>query len=398
MSTGEAKRSLRGEPPSAPNSFYRPELDALRFSAFLMVFIFHLAPDRPNRYVSVHSEILRDTLACFAVSMGFGVCLFFILSAFLITTILLRERRVTSTVDLYAFYRRRILRIWPLYFLVLGLAFITCGFWRGFPGYGVIAAYLLMSGNLLSQLHLPGDIQPLKIFHLWSISVEEQFYLVFPVVARLVSIKFFNLISGLLTALAGVTLIHLASRNATKEEIWQNSFVQFMMFAAGIGIAVFFANRQLPRFSGIVRLQILAFGLVSCFSAQYFCRIGGDGIYVSVWHAVLGYLLVMFGCSALLLAVLGFPGRLAKPVIYLGKISYGLYVFHIWSISLAAFLVATCFHISMAEGVASTWTVIGKDLLAFAITIVFASISYRFIEKPFLRWKNKFEIVITRPA
>jgi peptidoglycan/LPS O-acetylase OafA/YrhL len=398
MLIGTSNRKFANEARSSTNSFYRPELDVLRFSAFFLVFWFHLLPDRPSRYSLVHSTVLKDIFSCIAASMGFGVCLFFILSAFLITTLLLRERRATSTVNLPAFYRRRILRIWPLYFIALALAFVVCGFDTGFPGYGVIAAYLLMSGNLLSQLHLSANIQPLKIYHLWSISVEEQFYLIFPIIARAISIKLLSMLSGALAMLAILMLIHLTHENSSKEEIWQNSLVQFLMFAAGIGLAIFFTERQLPQFTTVLRAQITLLGIVFCFSAQYFCRIGGEKVHLDALHAVIGYMLAMFGCSAFLLAALGFSGRLPQPLIYLGKISYGLYVFHVWCISMAAFLISSYFHISMAEGTASLWMVTVKDLLAFALTVAAASISYRFIEKPFLRLKDKFEIVKTRPA
>ena len=398
IATERPKISSERETSTSTTSFYRPELDVLRFVAFVMVFLFHLLPDKASRYPSVHSSIFRDIYASIACSMGFGVCLFFILSAFLITTLLLREREVTSSVNLLAFYRRRILRIWPLYSFALILAFLACSLSRGFPGYGVIAAYLLMAGNLLPHFHLSGDIRPLKIFHLWSISVEEQFYLVFPIIARSVKAKFLPILCCLLAMLALFSLLYLANSNATKEEIWQNSFVQFLMFAAGIGIAVLCNGRRLPQLLIPVRMLILLLGILACFSAQYFFRIGGEGLYVSASHALFGYLLAMLGCSTLLLAVLGFPKRLPMPLIYLGKISYGLYVFHVWCIGLAAFLVGSFFHISMAEGTGGILMVLSKDLLAFALTVTFAAISYHVVEKPFLRFKKKYEVVSTRSA
>jgi peptidoglycan/LPS O-acetylase OafA/YrhL len=376
-------------------SFYRPELDALRFAAFLMVFLFHIFPASPAQYRFVSSPFLKDVFASMSCAMAFGVCLFFILSAFLITTLLLRERKLTSTINLAAFYRRRVLRIWPLYFFALAAAFTVTSIVLSPPDYRLVAAYLLMSGNLLSRFHISGDVRPLKIFHLWSISIEEQFYCVFPMVARALDIRLLPVLSGFIGISALIALVYLSASHASKEEIWQNSFVQFLMFAAGIMIATHFARRPYPKFSNVTRLLLIVSGLASCFAAQYFCRLGGEGMGVTVAHALIGYLLVMLGCSAFLLSALGCSIAMPKALLYLGKISYGLYVFHIWCLSLSAFLVASILHTSIAEGRASNTVVLGKDVLAMALTIACAAISYSLLEKPFIAMKKRFEIVST---
>ena len=103
--------------------FYRPELDVLRFFAFLGVFIFHAAPrtmdfyDRAG-YPHWLSSLLIPTFGAGA----YGVDLFFALSAYLITSLLLRERAATGALDLRGFYLRRILRIWPLYLAFVAFA------------------------------------------------------------------------------------------------------------------------------------------------------------------------------------------------------------------------------------------------------------------------------------
>src|ERR1039458_6841980 len=95
---------------SKSSAAYRPELDALRFFAFLCVFCFH-------RMDYVGTDPIRDRWGFRIGTIGaFGVPVFFLLSAFLITDLLLRERERTGRVHIQAFYIRRILRIWPLYF------------------------------------------------------------------------------------------------------------------------------------------------------------------------------------------------------------------------------------------------------------------------------------------
>jgi len=93
--------------------FYRPELDVLRFGAFFLVLVSHTLPSPDGPGFKLH--ILR----AIRYTGSLGVPIFFLLSAYLITELLLREREFTGTVHIRAFYLRRILRIWPIYFLVL---------------------------------------------------------------------------------------------------------------------------------------------------------------------------------------------------------------------------------------------------------------------------------------
>src|SRR5579859_3569851 len=99
-----------GDQTNSSRRYYRPELDALRFFAFLAVFAFH-------RMDYVPTDPVKDVWAYRIGSVGaFGVPVFFLLSAFLITELLVRERVSTGRVHIRSFYARRILRIWPLYF------------------------------------------------------------------------------------------------------------------------------------------------------------------------------------------------------------------------------------------------------------------------------------------
>lgn len=114
---------------------------------------------------------------------GFGVCLFFLLSAYLITELLQRERARTGTIHVRSFYIRRILRIWPLYFffLLLGSALgLIVHSWR--ISAARIFAFVFLAGNWYVAAVGFGKN---PIFPLWSISLEEQFYLVWPWVAKI---------------------------------------------------------------------------------------------------------------------------------------------------------------------------------------------------------------------
>ena len=370
----------------------------LRFIAFLSVFCFHLLPDTVERLSFIHSAHLRTAVATFSVSTGFGLCLFFTLSAYLIATLILRERARSGTVDLGAFYKRRVLRIWPLYFTVLTAAFAACTLRLGFPGFKILAAYVFLLANCLEALHISAVVQPLMISHLWSISVEEQFYLLFPLAAKKLKVSFLYVLPGLLWAVAVVTMVYQTRSGAPKVSLWYNSFVEFSMFAAGIAIALFFQGRSLPSLSRFQRGLVLLLGCLLFFAAQYLCHVRGSGLFISKTQAVAGYTMVMLGCSAVLISFLGYEGPLPKSLIFLGKISYGLYVFHVWCIELSATIFAHLFHISMAEGTAGGRMAAGKDALALMLTVLAATLSYRFIEAPFLKLKHRFEVIKTRPV
>ncbi len=110
----------RGLSKEKESSYYRPELDALRFFAFLCVFSFHRMDYVPTDPVRNHWLYLIGNVG------PFGVPVFFLLSAFLITELLLREREKPGRIHIRAFYVRRMLRIWPLYFVAFfGLALLN---------------------------------------------------------------------------------------------------------------------------------------------------------------------------------------------------------------------------------------------------------------------------------
>ncbi len=109
--------------PSNQRRFYFPELDGLRFYAFLGVFVCHTLPVGAAFYRGLHLP-LPGFWSALVDAGASGVDLFFVLSAFLITSLLIREREATGGISLRLFYIRRVLRIWPLYLLVLMLGIV----------------------------------------------------------------------------------------------------------------------------------------------------------------------------------------------------------------------------------------------------------------------------------
>src|SRR5271168_969519 len=223
----------RESTPLGGETFYRPGLDILRALAFLLVFVAHgLAGyiDKPTQTGAI------------ARAGEFGVCIFFFLSSYLITELLLREKRDTNTVLIRAFYARRILRIWPLYFAMIA---VGCFYGLFSPTHTVSlawgAALLLLFTNWYTAGH---GYPPGFLFPLWSISLEEQFYLVWPCIVKYLSPGSLLGISTVLMTAAYLTLARLLHQGQILDPgIWVNSLVQFQFFALGTMTAIVLRGR-----------------------------------------------------------------------------------------------------------------------------------------------------------
>jgi peptidoglycan/LPS O-acetylase OafA/YrhL len=121
---GTAPKAARRDSP-----LYRPELDVLRFFAFFCVFLTHGVSVNLNHGILEHHPSVGRVVTFLDAAGSYGLPLFFFLSAFLITTLLLLEKQKTGEVHLRRFYLRRILRIWPLYFTFLLFSFALGMFW-----------------------------------------------------------------------------------------------------------------------------------------------------------------------------------------------------------------------------------------------------------------------------
>lgn len=362
-------------------SFYRPELDVLRFLAFLLVFIEHTFS------YSIEFLLRHNVAAWIAVPLtriiaggAFGVDLFFALSAYLITELLLREKHQTGALDIRAFYIRRILRIWPLYYFFLFLAFAISFFDPG-GNFSVrhLATLLLLSGNW--GFVLWGDKAGSIVFHLWSIAVEEQFYLLWPpIVARLTRPRIM-IAAGILILVANIERYWLLTRHATPHQLWWDTFAHLDSIAIGI-LASALLKGGTPALSVTRRSMLIIIGLACFFAVGSFRGIipGPPPITLPMLG---GSVVVVLGCLALLLGFIGLKVR-DGWLTYLGKISYGLYVWHTLCVFLV-FKVAWLNHAFLAQGA------------SLALTIAAAAMSYSFLEKPFLRLKQRFTHVESRP-
>lgn len=376
--TVPAKHSTGSVSAEAP-PFYRPELDVLRFFAFLFVFFHHNLPrTAETARLNSHSGHL---LTSFANGMGSGLCLFFVLSAYLITELLVREKTAKGKLDVRSFYIRRILRIWPLYFLGLAIGVVYVLFRPESSSLWRFGAYALLMGNWYCVVHT-ASTTPVDI--LWSISVEEQFYLIWPWVSAANAKWVLKWTAAALMVISMATLLILGALGATTDTVWFNSLVQFGMFGAGATVSLVLKGGA-PKLPMWARGSMFLSAVVLWWVSSYLTHIKDPFVSPSGINYLIGYTCTAIGSVLLLLAFLGIPSRwLPGPLIYLGKISFGLYVFH---------AIARMLTYVIAPGRSPLHL-----LLGFPITVAFAMISYTYFEKPFLKLKRHFEVVKTRPV
>jgi peptidoglycan/LPS O-acetylase OafA/YrhL len=362
--------------------FYQPELDGLRFYAFLGVFVFHSLPSQPAFYHGLHLP-LPSLWGAVVKSGASGVDLFFALSAFLITSLLLRERHETGGISLRLFYIRRILRIWPLYFLVVALGVVLAHTMANQPlPWYYVAGYLLFVGNWVHAVFgAPKSI----CSPLWTVSIEEQFYLIWPLLMKMLERRGMIIAAIVTLLLATLSRVGFVLAGASGGYLYYGSTSRCDSLALGILLALF-ADR-LPKLKWGMRFLLLAGGLLGWIVSSAWL-IEQPGKVSMRW--VVGRLLVSVASGAILYACLHSRSKLVRGgwVVRLGKISYGLYMLHLVGI----LIMLRLFHPIWG------WKVLAIKALGLVMTVVLGFVSYRWVESPFLRLKDRFATVLSRPA
>jgi peptidoglycan/LPS O-acetylase OafA/YrhL len=354
-------------PPADPE--HMPQLDGLRAVAVVAVAVSHWTP----------------AFLAGIVPWGTGVQLFFVLSGFLITGILLRTRPADVGLPLGGvlriFYARRFLRIFPLFYGVIALALIldVGPIRETWPWH---AAYL---SNWYYGFHGHGDAIADPFLHLWSLSVEEQFYLLWPLVALVAGRR--SLFTILVVTIAGSMVSRIAVAHLAPNVVSLRYLTPNCMDALAVGGLV--AHVRHYRGDAAVRraagwLAGLGFGGL-VFSVLPLARMttSADG------HRVGHTFLVIFYGAIVAWAAVGLPGLAGRflawsPVRYLGRISYGLYVYHYFApyvVAKAAPALGGDVLLQSKPALLATYT---------GFTLIVAAISWHAYELPLNRLKRHF--------
>lgn len=372
-------------------NIYFNGLNGLRFFAAIAVVITHI---ELIKYQAGYSEIWKNNKLVFELG-SLGVIFFFVLSGFLITYLLLQEKKVTQTIAVKKFYLRRILRIWPLYYLIVLLGFLVL------PHIHFIDnPYLnkFMDANftpnfILYLLFLPNLAFAMfkavpHIGQTWSIGVEEQFYVLWPLIVKHSRniLRALMLVIGILVTLKVIVLILCKQMpdNAALKVIKPFLAMTKMesMAIGGIGAYYLFTGHEKIKWFYNNVLMLVSFVLIVLL-VFFTPPVIQDAIYLV--YSVL-FLVIILNVSSNPDCILKLENKLFRM---LGNISYGLYMYHLVVI---AFVFAGLKSLGMEinDSVSSQLTVYALTIL---LTILIAWLSYSYFEKWFLDLKHKFTII-----
>jgi peptidoglycan/LPS O-acetylase OafA/YrhL len=362
-----------------------PELDGLRGIAIGLVIVQHYFSGPMSLGSSTVLRVLsRATSLCWS-----GVDLFFVLSGFLIGGILLDARHSPNYFKV--FYVRRICRIFPIYFAVCGIAFFlqrtlletdASRFGWLFVSKAPWYSYLLFMQNVWMAVKNEWGIGLLAIT--WSLAVEEQFYLTLPALIRFVRSSALPYVLGagiILAPMIRTLLLLLHPENRMGLYV----LLPCRMDSLLLGVLAAWAMRKPEVCEFLVRRRKLLWVALGILGAGVLCFIPQPGIF---WipMVTLGYdLLALFYLNVLILILVDSSSWLAKMMRWrwlrgLGAISYGTYLLHV---------IVYTFCMEYLRGERSTlrqWGDLTVTLIALGLTIALAQLSWRFFEKPIVRW------------
>ena len=376
-----------------------PELDSIRGLAVLGVLFVH------GFYYVAGASVFHSPLAkavIYASMPGrMGVNLFFVLSGFLITGILIDSRNESNYYQ--RFYIRRALRILPAYYLVLGVLLLVRA--SSFPFVAFSAVYL---SNLAPLFGVS-----LAYSVLWSLAVEEHFYLFWPTFVRRLSLKALAVCAAAVVLLS--PLVRLANFYVVGQDKMQHFYMNFYTWNSLDGLAcgalvaillrtVNLERRQLWRVAATslaIGVAMLAFGLPFGIATRDGAL--GSALQVTPWNFGFAGLLLVF----LLVGTSEHKRLVDRPVLrFFGEISYGLYLWHMlvfdaYDSAVSRFLpqFAGGSGYDAVRDVTTTHSSFGllciRFVIAGTLSVLVAYVSRRYFENPFLRLKDR---VSTRTA
>jgi peptidoglycan/LPS O-acetylase OafA/YrhL len=375
---------------------YFPNLNSIRFIAALAVMIHHI---ELTKYWFGQPNIYRTSFVG-GVFGQLGIILFFVLSGFLITYLLLLEQRETNRISIKNFYIRRILRIWPLYYLIITLSlFIIPNIHvMDVPGYSEeihnnffakVFMFLMFVPNLVYAIykHVPYAEQA------WSVGVEEQFYLIWPALLSLVvrKNKTLNMLLGVIGVYTLIKITAIILHNNHPGDATIESFYQFWMnfcidcMAIG-GIAAYLLFYKKDKILNLLYDKYLQ---ISLYITIAYITVRGIAVpYFNYEFYAIMFAVLILNLSSNKKTVLTLE---YKPISYLGKISYGLYMYHNIMLVLALNLVLG-FSPDILHSLSGN---IIYYCIAICLTILASALSYEFFEKRFIKAKIRYSEIIS---
>ena len=359
-------------------------LDGLRCLAVSWVLLFHF---------SQYGLLTFGGLVGFAAARGWmGVDLFFVISGFLITSILLREHANTGRISLKKFYIRRALRIWPAYYLmILGTllaALLIITVYPASKSSELVLRTIKWPAMYLTDMYTAyANTERCTLLHSWSLAIEEQFYLIWPLIlcwnvkqAKRVAIVSIIAIAAWRTWLT----YHLPEGVIAMRRTYYapDTRMDQLMFGALLAFIVL-NEKQFAILARLVRIHSVQLAIAGIFLTALYINVRWSGhignalgYSMSAFSIAMGLGYVNVVQPKWILAALE-----SRPMVYIGRISYGMYLFQ-------PFIVMGLRRVfGKPENAAES---IALCMAAYLGTIIVATASYRYFESPFLRLKGHF--------
>ena len=362
---------------------YLKQIDSLRALAILMTLCIHWVPDS-----GITTRIPY---------MHLGVDLFFTISGFLITSILLKTKvsypKPNKFIVIKNFIIRRSLRLFPIYYLFL-LSFVllsaTTGFWLWKKGYGI--NYFTYTSNILFYLK---GLQSKLFNHTWSLGVEEQFYLLWPWLVVFLPLNIFKKVILVFISIGIFSYLYYYIIHTEIIPVDQTSKIRMLPFSnfhtlgAGALLAYLWlyckSNKLFDHFINFAKVYLLISIIIFVFLYENNVLFS---LPIALIYSMRETFLSVVLFFLLLSTIIGWKGLIGVAVDnscvqYIGRISYGIYLYH----KPVPFLLSL-FILKLGLNVHNSFVLILSYII---ITVLIATLSYKYIEKPFLNLKRKFD-------
>lgn len=339
--------------------------DALRFLAFFIVFLQHL-PFKENTILSFFSK-----------SGGIGVQIFFILSGFLITYILIQTKKKDAKINIKNFLIRRSLRIWPLYFAMVFFAFLTPYILQflslefsneGYEPNWIFPLLFLENYEMMWKNDFP-NASPLRV--MWSLCIEEHFYIFWAIVFYFISLKKLPLFLGLSLIFSLICRMFYHQIELSSLDLNTN----LIYFSSG-GILAYFTSFHFQRFNIFENIPVFVKAFLAILLVFSFFFVPN----INIDRVLLEPIIICIATILLLAFTLTEKNPLKIPnqniFSKLGKYTYAMYLFHTIWINL---------FVKFSQ---DYWMIFSLSLIA---TILSSILSYYAFENQFLKLKKHFK-------
>lgn len=375
-------------PAEKKKRIFFPNLDGLRFFSFASVFFFHVWLLFFDRY---KIEGSTEKILQFLFQNGeVGVNFFFVLSGFLITYLLIKEKKMTGRIHVVNFYIRRILRIWPLFYAVVIFGLVVYPQLKlllGGEQFKIVHpwSYLVFLNNF-DFLHHGA---PAMISILWSVAIEEQFYLCWPLILSLVPLKRFKFVFW--TIIAGCMVFRIFNAHDERVLMFHTLAVIGDMALGGLcAYYVIFSNRFQNWLTGLpgwfIKLMYLLTAAIVLFRKDIFPG-GWMVLERIVFASLFAFIILEQNFSNNSFYKVGNFKRVSK----LGVYTYGLYCIHVSAMTIIEIVFG-----KTGLNMKSPGVILLAALIAFFVTIFMAWLSYNYFEKQFLKLKDKFAFIVKK--